>query len=128
MPQPVPEPTDTELQVLRVLWRRGPSTVREVHDALYEGTSVGYTTALKLLQNLHAKGLVRRDESRRQHIYEATAPEAETMTGVVKDLIDRAFDGRAAALALHALGAGRASAEELAELKAMIRKLEAGER
>jgi BlaI family transcriptional regulator, penicillinase repressor len=123
-----PDPTDTELQVLRVLWRRGPSTVREVHDALYEGTSVGYTTALKLLQNLHAKGLVRRDESRRQHIYEAVAPESETMSGVVKALIDRAFDGRAAALALRALGAGRASREELTALKEMIRKLEGGAR
>ena len=126
MPSSPAQPTDAELQVLRVLWRSGPATVRAVHETLYQGTSIGYTTTLKLLQNLHAKRLVRRDAGRRRHIYEASVAEGETLGGVVRELIDRAFDGRAAALAMQALGTGRTSPEELAELKAMIRALERG--
>src|SRR5262245_61334641 len=86
-----PQPTDSELQVLRILWQRGPSTVRAVHDQLYRGTDVGYTTTLKLMQNLHGKRLVRRDDHQRQHIYEATVAADETLRGVVRELIDRAF-------------------------------------
>ena len=118
-------PTDAELRILQVLWDRGPSTPREILDARYAGTDVGYTTALKLLQNLHAKGIVIRDETRRPHVYAAVAREDETLRGMVRQLIDRSFDGSAAALAMHALGAKRASREELAELKALIGRLEA---
>lgn len=122
---PRSRPTDAELRILQVLWDRGPSTPREILDARYAGTDVGYTTALKLLQNLHAKGLVDRDETRRPHVYAAVAREDETLRGMVRRLIDRSFDGSAAALATHALGAKRASREELAELKALIGRLEA---
>ncbi len=117
-------PTPAELQVLRILWSKGPSTVREVHEALYSGTDTAYTTTLKLMQNLHAKGLVERDEGQRQHVYAALAKEDDTLQGVVRGLIDRAFDGSAAALAMHALEAKPASKAELADLKELIRRLE----
>lgn len=117
-------PTPAELQVLRVLWSKGPSTVRDVHEALYSGTDTAYTTTLKLMQNLNAKGLVQRDEGQRQHIYVAVAREDDTLQGVVRGLIDRAFDGSAASLAMHALEARPASKEELADLKELIRRLE----
>lgn len=117
-------PTNAELQVLRVLWGKGPSTVRDVHEALYSGTDTAYTTTLKLMQNLNAKGLVERDEGQRQHVYAAVAREDDTLQDVVRGLIDRAFDGSAASLAMHALEAKSASKEELAELKELIRRLE----
>lgn len=117
-------PTPAELQVLRILWGKGPSTVRDVHETLYSGTDIAYTTTLKLMQNLHAKGLVERDEGQRQHVYAAVAKEGDTLQGVLRGLIDRAFDGSAAALAMHALEAKPASREELADLKELIRKLE----
>ena len=119
-----PPPTEAELQVLRVLWREGPCTAGEVHEALYGGGDAGYTAALKLLQNALAKGLVSRDESRRPHRYTAAVPEAETMHSMLRRLIDRTFDGSAAALAMHALGAKPSSADELRELKALVRRLE----
>ena len=123
-----PLPTDAELQVLRVLWNRGPSTVRQVHETLSGNGETGYTTSLKLLQNLHGKGLVGRDETSRQHIYRATEAESTTVQNVVRHLIDRSFEGSAASLAMHALGAKRATPEELARLKALIDRLETEER
>ncbi|HMG54456.1 MAG TPA: BlaI/MecI/CopY family transcriptional regulator [Kofleriaceae bacterium] len=125
---PPPPPTPAELAVLRVLWSRPPSTVREVHEVLYAGTATSYTTTLKLLQNLHAKRLVERDDRHRQHVYRALARENATLQGVVRGLIDRAFEGSATALAMHALEAVPASREELAELKALIRRLEQADR
>jgi len=125
-PESIPSPTPAELAALRVLWNRGPSSVREVHEALYAGTDTAYTTTLKLLQNLHLKGLVQRDETQRQHVYTAAAREDTTLRGVLGSLIDRTFDGSAAALAMHALEARPASPEELAELKALIGRLERG--
>lgn len=124
MPAPTVAPTPAELQVLRILWAKGPSTVRDVHEELYSGTDTAYTTTLKLMQNLHAKGLVERDEGQRQHVYAAVAKEDDTLQGMVRGLIDRAFDGSAAALAMHALEAKPASREELADLKELIRRLE----
>ena len=124
MTTPPAAPTPAELQVLRVLWSRGPTTVREAHEALYAGTETGYTTTLKLLQNLHAKGLVERDEGQRQHVYAAVAREDDTLRGVLRGLIDRAFDGSGAALAMHALEATPATPEELVELKELIQRLE----
>jgi predicted transcriptional regulator len=124
MPRDFPAPTPAELQVLRVLWSHGPGTVRQVHELLYAGTDTAYTTTLKLLQNLNAKGLVQRDERHRQHVYRALAREDATLQGVLRGLIDRAFDGSAAALAMHALEAKPTSAAELADLKALIRRLE----
>ena len=117
-------PTETELAILRVLWERGASTVREVHEALYEGTEVGYTTALKLLQNMLAKGLVTRDERTRQHIYRAAVPKQRTLNALVRIWIDMTFAGSSAALAMQALGAKPVSREELGRLKELIRKIE----
>lgn len=118
MPQK-PLPTDAELAILNVLWRRGPSTVRDVFEALQEGPKSGYTTVLKLLQIMFEKGLVKRDESQRSHVYRAAASEEQTQKRLVGDLIERAFGGSAPALVMRALSVKPAS---LAELDA-IRKL-----
>jgi predicted transcriptional regulator len=117
-------PTDAELQVLRVLWARGPSTVREVHDALGPEKGTGYTTTLKLLQNMHGKGLVLRDDSARQHVYVAAVAEEPTLGALLGRLIDRVFDGSAASLVMRALGARGASPEEARELRRMLARLE----
>ncbi|MEP6729765.1 MAG: BlaI/MecI/CopY family transcriptional regulator [bacterium] len=115
-------PTAAELEILRVLWAKGPSSVRDVHDLIGGGTS--YTTTLKLLQMMHAKRLVKRDDARRQHIYEALVDEHRTLDGLVTRFVDHIFEGSAGALALRALGDGSASRAELAELKRLIRQLE----
>ena len=114
------KPTDGELAILRVLWTRGPSTVRHVAEALERET--GYTTVLKLLQIMTEKGLVRRDESSRTHVYEAAASEDQTQRTLVSDLLDRAFGGSAAKLVLQALATSKASPEELVEIKRLIDK------
>src|SRR4051794_13068715 len=102
-----PRPTDAELAILRVLWRRGPSTVRHVHEALADTreTETGYTTTLKLMQIMADKGLVTRNETARTHVYSAKAGEQQTQQQLVRDLVDRAFGGSAAALVLRALSA-----------------------
>src|SRR5687767_6842331 len=92
-----PRPTDGELAILRVLWERGPSTVRQVHEALAEHAT-GYTTTLKLMQIMADKGLVTRDESSRTHVYASRASEEQTQSQLLRDLVDRAFGGSAAAL------------------------------
>jgi predicted transcriptional regulator len=118
----LPAPTDGELAILRVLWERGPSTVRQVHELVArEGA---YTTTLKLLQIMAEKGLVARDESERTHVYAAAQPAQATQRQIVKDLLDKAFAGSAADLVLQALSAKRASAEELAEIRRMIEAFE----
>jgi len=114
------KPTDAELGILRVLWTRGPSTVREVADVM--GRQQAYTTILKLLQIMADKRLVRRDQSERTHVYTAALSEDQTQKQLVTDLLARAFDGSAAKLVLHALSSGKASAEELAEIRALIDK------
>ena len=114
------KPTDGELAILRVLWTRGPSTVRHVAEALERET--GYTTALKLLQIMTEKGLVCRDETSRTHVYEAAASEDQTQRTLVSDLLDRAFGGSAAKLVLQALATSKASPEELVEIKRLIDK------
>ncbi|MGH9308970.1 MAG: BlaI/MecI/CopY family transcriptional regulator [Vicinamibacterales bacterium] len=116
-----PRPTDAELAILRVLWERGPSTVRQVHEAL--GTrerQTAYTTALKLLQIMTEKGLVRRDDTDRTHVYQARLSEGQTQRQLVRDLLDRAFGGSSSKLVLQALNARRASPEELAEIRKLI--------
>jgi predicted transcriptional regulator len=112
------KPTDAELGILRVLWTRGPSTVRQVAEAL--GRDEAYTTVLKLLQIMADKGLVTRDESARTHVYTATCSEQQTQRQLVTDLLHRAFDGSAAKLVLQALSSGKASKEELAEIRRLI--------
>ena len=124
----LPRPTDAELEILKVLWRRGPSTVREVFETLGESKTTGYTTVLKTMQIMADKGLVVRDESERAHRYEPAAPEDETQRRLVGDLLRRAFDGSAKKLVMQALSTERASAEELSEIRRMLDELERGER
>src|SRR5688572_29816579 len=120
------KPTEAELAILRVLWARGPSTVRDVFDAL--GGEGAYTTVLKLLQIMIEKGLVRRDESARTHVYEAAFSQDQTQKQLVSDLLDRVFDGSAATLVLQALEAGKASPGEIAETRQLLDKHKHGGR
>jgi BlaI family transcriptional regulator, penicillinase repressor len=115
-----PRPTDTELAILRVLWERGASTVRQVHENLARERPTAYTTALKMLQIMTEKGLVRRDETDRTHIYHARLTEEQTQRQLVRDLVDRAFGGSASKLVMQALTTKRASAEELSEIRNLI--------
>ncbi|MGZ8853481.1 MAG: BlaI/MecI/CopY family transcriptional regulator, partial [Thermoanaerobaculia bacterium] len=115
--KPIPRPTDAELFILRVLWERGPSTVREVHDTLSSTQATGYTTVLKLLQIMTEKGLVVRDESARAHVYEARHSQQRTQRQIVSDLVDRAFGGSPAQLVMQALSGQKASAKELNEIR-----------
>jgi predicted transcriptional regulator len=122
-----PKPSAGELEILGVLWRRGPSTVHEVRDALARGESVGYTTVLKLLQIMAEKGLVSRVAPTRPHVYRAAMPEAGVKRRLVADLLDRVFEGSAMGLVMQALSARPASPEELQQLRALLDELE-GER
>jgi predicted transcriptional regulator len=116
----LPRPTDSELAILRVLWDRGPSTVRAVHEALVGARETGYTTTLKLMQIMAAKGLVKRNESERTHVYTARLTQDQTQRQLVADLVQRAFGGSAAALMQQALSAHPASPEELTKIQHLI--------
>lgn len=120
----LPRPTDSELAILRILWRRGPSTVRQVQEELNQKQPTGYTTVLKLLQIMTEKKLVERDESARTHIYEAALPEEETKQQLVDDLLHRAFGGSARQMVLHALSTKKASEKELELINRLLDKLE----
>ena len=120
MTRPLPRPTDAELAILRVLWTRGPSTVRHVHEALSEARDTGYTTTLKLMQIMAEKGLLTRDERARTHIYSVRLTQDQTQRQLVSDLMDRAFGGSAAALVMQALNAQSATPGELAEIQRLI--------
>jgi len=115
-------PTNAELAILSVLWRRGPSTVRDVHEALGEGRgeAVGYTTVLKLLQIMTEKKLVKRDTRSRTHVYTAAASEATTRDQLLSDLVDRAFGGSSLALVLQALSTTRATPAELEQIRRLL--------
>ena len=120
-------PTPAELGILRVLWRNGPGTVREIQEALSEDEPTGYTTVLKFLQIMHGKSLVERDESRRAHVYRARLRQDEAQRQMTTQLIDKVFDGSPSKLVLAALGNGPAtSPEELAEIRDMLDRLETG--
>ena len=122
---PAPRPTDAELAILRVLWERGPSTVRQVHEVLTVRVGpTAYTTALKLMQIMTDKGLLRRDESRRTHVYEAVVPAEQTQRQLVGDLLDRAFGGSARKLVMHALSTKKASPEEIADIRRLLDDME----
>src|SRR5262245_33532559 len=116
----LPRPTDAELSILRVLWDRGPSTVRQVHDVLARDRQAAYTTALKLLQIMTEKGLVDRDDRDRTHVYRARLGEEQTQRQLVRDLVDRAFGGSAMKLVVQALASKRASAAELRDIREAI--------
>ena len=122
--EPFQKPTTSELEILRVLWARGPSTVREVHETLSEKKDLGYTTVLKLLQIMTAKGTVRRDEGRRAHVYEACQPATETKRQLVGDVLQRVFEGSASELMIHALEGRRTSKKELEELRRLLDEYE----
>ena len=124
----LPRPTDAELEILNVLWQRGPSTVREVYEVLLESKDIGYTTILKLMQIMSEKGLVNRDESDRRHVYEAERAQDETQRQLLADLLDRAFNGSPTKLVMQALSSKKASKEELAEIRRMLDKLEGGKK
>lgn len=118
---PAPRPTDAELAILRILWERGPSTVRQVHEVLArDRQAAAYTTALKLLQIMTEKGLVERDERDRTHIYRTRLSEETTQRQLVRDLLERAFGGSAGKLVMQALATKRASAEELSDIRKAI--------
>lgn len=118
--KPTPRPTDAELAILRVLWERGPSTVREVHDALSSSQETGYTTVLKLLQIMTDKGIVVRDESQRAHVYASSESEQRTQRRLIGDLVDRAFGGSPSKLVMQALSATKASADELTAIRRLL--------
>ena len=124
----LPRPTDAELEILKVIWRRGPSTVREVFETLGESKTTGYTTVLKLMQIMAEKGLVRRNEEQRAHVYEARLAREETQAQLLGDLLDRAFDGSATRLVMQVLSSKRATAEEIEQIRAVLDELEGEDR
>jgi predicted transcriptional regulator len=115
-----PRPTDAELAILRVLWEHGACTVRQVHEALSRERPAAYTTALKMLQIMTEKGLVRRDVSDRTHVYQPRLSEEQTQRQLVRDLLDRAFGGSSSKLVMQALSARRATPEELTEIRRLL--------
>jgi BlaI family transcriptional regulator, penicillinase repressor len=118
-----PMPTEAELAILQILWKHGPSTVREVHTAL-QSRGTGYTTALKQMQVMIEKGLLTRSDRYRSHVYEARIPREQTQLLLTRNLLQRAFDGSAKNLVLGALSAQPVSASELAEIRQMLDKFE----
>lgn len=120
----LPQPTRAELAILRVLWKQGRCTVRQVHESLQKTQEheTVYTTVLKLLQNMAEKGLVRRDERERTHVYEAVLNEQKTQRDLLRDLVDRAFGGSTASLVIQALSIKKASPEELEEIRKLLDK------
>jgi predicted transcriptional regulator len=115
-----PRPTDAELAILRVLWEHGACTVRQVHEALSRERPAAYTTALKMLQIMTEKGLVRRDVSDRTHVYQPRLSQEQTQRQLVRDLLDRAFGGSSSKLVMQALSARRATPEELTEIRRLL--------
>ena len=120
----LPKPTDAELTLLRVLWQTGPSTVRELWEHASRIQQTGYTTVLKTLQIMLAKGLVRRDETDRSHVYRAAVAQEETQRQFVGHLLDRVFAGSARKLVMQALSVKKASREELAEIRKLLDEME----
>ncbi len=114
------KPTASELEILHVLWNRGPSTVREVLDSLNKKKDMGYTGVLKLLQIMTAKGTVRRNETQRAHVYEACRPAEQTKRQLARDVLQRVFEGSASQLMMHALAGHRASPQEIEELHRVL--------
>ncbi|MGO4885003.1 MAG: BlaI/MecI/CopY family transcriptional regulator [Bryobacteraceae bacterium] len=126
MSKEIPKPTDAELEILTVLWSRGASTVRDVHEVIAGRKPAQYTTVLKQLQVMAEKGLVRRDETQRSHVYEPARPREWTQRQLAGDLLHRAFDGSAKGLLLGALSARKASKKELAELQKLLDEYQKG--
>lgn len=125
MAQKYVKPTESELEILQILWKNGTATVRDVHEELAQSKEVGYTTTLKLMQIMHEKGLVKRDESMRTHIYQAAVNKEKTQKHLLTKMIDSLFGGSSTQLVLQALGSGeqKVSAEELEEIQKLIENL-----
>lgn len=121
------KPTESELEILQLIWKHGPSTVRQINDLMNGSRVVGYTTTLKLLQIMTQKGIVRADKTDRSHIYSALLKEEETQQQLVEQLLQAAFGGSAKKLVMQALGNKKTSQAELEEIKLLIRRLEGGE-
>ena len=119
-----PRPTEAELEILTVLWSRGPSTVRDVHETINQRKPAQYSTVLKFMQIMAEKGLVRRNEKQRAHIYEAAQPREWTQQRLAGDLLQRAFGGSAKNLLMGALSARKASKQELDELRTLLDEYE----
>ncbi|MFT5756770.1 MAG: BlaI family penicillinase repressor [Alteromonadaceae bacterium] len=117
------KPTEAELTLLNVLWKLGPATVRQVHDNVSQTQKTGYTTVLKILQIMHEKTLVIRDESNRAHIYAPANSEGFTQSSLLKDLISKAFGGSTSKLVMRALG-DSTSSEEIADIRQLLNELE----
>jgi len=120
--QQFPQPTDGELEVLRVLWDNGPSTVKQVHEAVNKKKPVGYTTTLKVMQVMHEKGLLTRNDSKYRHIYTPTLPEEKTQGQLLTVFLDKAFSGSAEKLVMQLLSAKKLSAKERATISKMLNK------
>ena len=120
------KPTESELEILRVLWERGEATVRDVHEELSKTKDAGYTTTLKLMQIMHEKGLLTRDESERTHVYRAALSEEHTQRQLVDHLLERAFGGSARQLVMQVLSSRKASSKELAQIRGLLDELEGG--
>jgi len=119
-----PRPTDRELTILRILWDNGPSTVRQVNEAMNEDENTGYTTTLKLMQIMTEKRLLVRDESQFKHVYKPALTEERTQKQLVGDLLDKAFSGSAEKLVMRALSARKVSAKELAGMRKILDEFE----
>jgi BlaI family penicillinase repressor len=117
------KPTESELEILQVLWVKGLATVREVHEELIKTKDIGYTTTLKLMQIMHEKGLVRRDESMRTHVYQAAVNKEKTQKHLLSKMIDSLFGGSSTQLVLQALGEGKASAAEIEQIQTLLDNL-----
>jgi BlaI family penicillinase repressor len=122
----LPRPTDAELEILTVIWSRGPSTVRDVYENIAARKPTQYTTVLKMMQIMAEKGLVRRNQEQRAHVYEAAQPQEWTQQQLAGDLLRRAFNGSARSLMLGALSAKKATRTELAELRKLLEEYEKG--
>jgi|ERR1051325_8206654 len=118
------KPTAAELEILRVLWSRGPATVRDVYESLTETKDIGYTSVLKFLQIMTTKGLVKRDETLRAHVYEACLPAEQTKRQLAGDMLERVFGGSASQLMMHALAGKKATREEIEELRGLLKEYE----
>ncbi|MFC6996401.1 BlaI/MecI/CopY family transcriptional regulator [Rufibacter roseus] len=123
-PTPPQKPTDTELEILQILWQHGPCTVRVVNDEQNKVKETGYTTTLKLLQIMHEKGLVTRSEESRSHLYQAAVTEEDTQKRLLDRFLDTTFRGSAMKLVMQALGNRRTSQDELDQIKQLLKKLE----
>jgi BlaI family penicillinase repressor len=122
--QQFPHPTDAELEVLRILWNNGPSTVKQVHEIVQKNRPTVYTTTLKVMQVMHEKGLLVRNDSKYRHIYKPAFPQEKTQRQLVTDFLEKAFSGSAEKLVMHLLSAKKISATERAKIRKMFDEIE----